>query len=185
MLKTCPFLSLELKKEWSQISKFCTRKWMQTIIQKREQKYLTIIQQLKLKIASLAIHTLHLPIVWLQTLKKHTKKNEDQLLTTKRGKIRRDQDDYNFDRVFNWKKVRFAPHPTPLYPGIRPIPLIECSPQPNRFHPHAGASSKSNHSTSAKAPMSCTYHVPHPLFQNRSITPYSGCFLTPKPKGIE
>lgn len=139
VLKTCFFLSRELQTEWSHISEFCTQKWMQTIIKQCEQKSLDLIQQPNISILSKL--SPHLPKTWFNTLKQHMKKDEDKLIKVKLGKMRRDLDDFNLGRVFNWKKGFQPPFvESSLHPCPPPMSLMDWKPwhMDHRLGPFSG-----------------------------------------------
>lgn len=175
ILKTCSFLASELSNEWSQISEFCTQKWMRVIIQEREPKYLGLVEQIKSNISHLSTLMSTLPISWLNTLKHDSKKNEDTLIQTKLGKMRRDLDDFNLGRVFNWKKSHRVPNTNyTSNPSTHLMPLMQCivgPPGPRPWPPprHMLLS-----------------HPMHPTSTNPIIMPLPSSFethpLTPKPQ---
>lgn len=174
ILKICPFLSTELATEWSQVSEFCTKKWMQLIIQQRDAKYSHIIQQLHHHINSLTHYTPHIPTRWLLTLKKHTKLDEDKLLKTKLGKIRRDLDDYNCKKVFNWKKT--SRHPPAPPPTSHPHP-------PHPYYPHALGHARL-YPPIFSPPNTAAPYTPHTRIAPHP-RPYSNCASLPSPKEAE
>lgn len=77
--------------------------------------------------------TTQLPHTWLVTLKKNTKRNEDDLIRIKLGKFRRDIENCNFDRVFNSYSSPSNTAPVPLmfcHTFPRVIPQCACGPPP-------------------------------------------------------
>lgn len=143
IIKDCSFLNAASKKEWENISEFCTSKWMEILIEYR----LPLFDKLKSEAHTIAKgitdHKVTVPLSWLGILHKNTKSDEDFLVKTKLGKFKRDLDDINLDRVFNWKQKStstsdhrrtFPPHslsssslppPVPSHtPRPRPFPLL-------------------------------------------------------------
>lgn len=109
---------------------------MRVIIQQREHKYLELTQQLKSSISQLSTLLPNLPSTWFNTLKYHTKKDEDTLIQMKLGKIRRDLDDFNLGRAFSWKKGHRVPNrniTSHLLPP--PMPLMQCNVGPSGSRP--------------------------------------------------
>lgn len=122
ILKGCAFLDEDLRTEWEGVAEFCTQKWIQVLITHRDRRYLALRQKAeKLVIDLLSLHP-QLPTAWLKTFKINTKKSENSLIENKLGKLRRDLDDYSYNRVFNWKSKHIQP--PPLLPPPRPIPPL-------------------------------------------------------------
>lgn len=120
--------------------------------------------------------TPHLPNKWLHTLKIHTKKNEDLILRTKLGKIRRDLDYYNFHRVFNLKKLRVTPNP-PLPQGYT-TPMALMAGQPNSRVREIGPTHRP---TAPRSSVSITQHNSAPV----KFSPIGrGNKLCPPPKNV-
>lgn len=104
VLKQCSFLDSNLSTEWSHISEFCTAKWIGLLVQQRDRKFQTLKEKITELCNDIQDSTSHLPLTWLVTLKKNTKKNEDTFICNKLGKFRRDLDYYNLDKVFFLEK---------------------------------------------------------------------------------
>lgn len=101
VMKECPiFLDNESSKEWANIAEFCTAKWMIILITHRNNRFEKFKSQLQIIIDEITSYQLSIPFSWLEVLKNNTKQDENQLISMKIGKFKRDIDDYNSDRIF-------------------------------------------------------------------------------------
>lgn len=105
VMKDCPlYLNEELNKEWTSIAEFCTTKWMGTLISHRTDKFNSANQQINSLIEEISRSSTEIPSSWLEILKEKTQKDEDNFINKKMGKLKRDLDDYNLNRIFSWNK---------------------------------------------------------------------------------
>lgn len=131
--KDCPFLNVTNKKEWETISEFCTSKWMEILIEHRQHLFEKLRSEATTLAKGITDQKITVPVSWLMILKQNTKSDEDFVIKTKIGKFKRDLDDFNFDRVFNWKLKNRPPihdikptrssHLHPHHPVLHPMNL--------------------------------------------------------------
>ena len=127
IMKECPsFLDKDLSKEWANIAEFCTAKWMGLLISHRNNRLEKFKNQIAIITKEISDYQTAIPSSWLEVLRNNTKMNEDQLISMKTGKFKRDIDDYNSDRIFSWNKNNN--HQTTMAPiWKKPSPLMASS----------------------------------------------------------
>lgn len=153
VMKECTFLDNDNKREWADISAFCTSKWMTILISYRMSRFNKLKQDVHSLIQDIISHNTTIPLSWLDTLKKNTKTDEDSLLRMKLGKFRRELEDYNNDSVFTWKKSHFRTE--------RPFPPLSC-PYGFTFTFILSSTFPARPSTSPHEPL---YRPTHPISQ--------------------
>lgn len=104
ILKNCSFLESEDAKEWDSLAEFCTTKWMTILVKHREKKYDNLKKTVEMLSTEIINAGQKIPSPWLDILKNNTKKQENDLIYSKLGKIRRDILDYSNQKVFTWMK---------------------------------------------------------------------------------
>lgn len=67
-IKTCSFLSPSLILEWANISEFCTKKWIEIIIQQSDITFSDLLSKIQTLLGSLIQKPLHLPINYVQQI---------------------------------------------------------------------------------------------------------------------